>query len=362
MGYTQPQVDYIVKRCQAAGLEPEKVFAFLKVETGNVVYTKVNGKDEPLIRLEGHYFKKYLSADKLARAVKAGLAGAYKVVKNPASQVKRYERLAECKKIDYDAAIMSHSWGVGQVMGDHWKKLGYLNAREFETKLRSGFEGQFDAVWAYLVSFNILPHLKRGDWSAVAALYNGPDYKSNNYDKKMRDEYERLIKRKQPDPTSSGMVRAGSKGPRVREVQNMLKLQGFTLNVDGDFGASTQNAVRKFQLENGLEVDGVVGPKTYAALSAVTTTDTKQLEAVPVTTVKEVQVGVAGGVGGAVFIQTAKSTINEALEQVVSVPGLEKVAAGLTVLSVVVVLGGLAYSAWGWFKATRNNLGLEDAT
>jgi peptidoglycan hydrolase-like protein with peptidoglycan-binding domain len=38
------------------------------------------------------------------------------------------------------------------------------------------------------------------------------------------------------------------------------------LKVDGVFGAETEKAVRQFQADHGLTVDGVVGRKTWAAL------------------------------------------------------------------------------------------------
>jgi hypothetical protein len=53
----------------------------------------------------------------------------------------------------------------------------------------------------------------------------------------------------------------GSKGPRVKKVQTALKLKA-----DGDFGSGTEKAVIAFQKANGLEANGTVGPKTWAAI------------------------------------------------------------------------------------------------
>ena len=53
----------------------------------------------------------------------------------------------------------------------------------------------------------------------------------------------------------------------TRLVQQKLKNWGYyTGNVDGIYGSKTRSAVRLFQQKNGLAVDGIVGPKTAAAI------------------------------------------------------------------------------------------------
>lgn len=69
-------------------------------------------------------------------------------------------------------------------------------------------------------------------------------------------------------------------GSRIKEVQQALKLAGFDPGpVDGRMGARTRTALRDFQLANGLEADGKVGPRTWNKLetyvdSASTSTTT----------------------------------------------------------------------------------------
>ena len=63
-----------------------------------------------------------------------------------------------------------------------------------------------------------------------------------------------------------GAVKVGSKGKKVRLVQELLVLRGFHLAIDGVFGAATKDAVAKFQEEKGLRVDGIVFEITFAEL------------------------------------------------------------------------------------------------
>lgn len=79
-----------------------------------------------------------------------------------------------------------------------------------------------------------------------------------------------------PASGSRPTLRSGSSGSSVRELQERLNAGGETLTVDGRFGALTEAAVRRFQNRTAdpatgkpLVVDGIVGPRTWAALVAV---------------------------------------------------------------------------------------------
>lgn len=62
------------------------------------------------------------------------------------------------------------------------------------------------------------------------------------------------------------LIKKGSKGSAVLQLQKMLNAKGYKLTEDGDFGSKTEAAVKAYQKANGLEVDGEVGPITWAAL------------------------------------------------------------------------------------------------
>lgn len=63
------------------------------------------------------------------------------------------------------------------------------------------------------------------------------------------------------------LLKEGSSGPLVKQLQQALKDQGFNPGtIDGVFGLGTKAAVRAFQQANKLEADGLVGKQTWNAL------------------------------------------------------------------------------------------------
>ncbi|PYV49609.1 MAG: hypothetical protein DMG92_10435 [Acidobacteria bacterium] len=67
------------------------------------------------------------------------------------------------------------------------------------------------------------------------------------------------------------ILKQGSSGPDVKDLQQKLKDLGFDPNgIDGNFGSGTKAAVVAFQQSKGLQADGIAGPATLAALQAAT--------------------------------------------------------------------------------------------
>ncbi len=81
-------------------------------------------------------------------------------------------------------------------------------------------------------------------------------------------------------------IRRGAKGPTVVEAQGLLMCAGYGLpkhGADGSFGAETESAVRAFQQAHGLTADGIVGPKTWAALDLAAASDSTAADTYTVT-------------------------------------------------------------------------------
>ncbi|MEJ8810783.1 peptidoglycan-binding protein [Variovorax ureilyticus] len=72
-----------------------------------------------------------------------------------------------------------------------------------------------------------------------------------------------------PPSGNRPVLRRGSSGDAVGDLQRRLRALGFMVAVDNDFGPGTEVAVAAFQTQRDLDpVDGIVGSDTWAALDA----------------------------------------------------------------------------------------------
>jgi len=329
-------------------IEPAVLLAVIDVESNGAEF---GPSGMPIIRWEGHYFDRLVPAHLREEARKAGLAHPTAgKIKNPASQADRYAILAKAMKIDPAAALSSISMGVGQVMGSHWEKLGFTSVVQMFDMARTGYIGQVELMVRYIVAFGLLDELKRYDWSAFARAYNGKNYAAGGYHTLLKAAYLRLTGMS-PVPASDGMVRMGSKGIAVREVQQLLARAGLAVKVDSDFGPSTRDAVHAFQLSMGIEADGVVGPETMAKLNTFRTSPDEAVGNLKVTEINDVKEAVVVGTSGAGGLVVLEQTLTKAADKIGTMPGLEMITQGLTIAAVVVSLAAVAYGMRGWMKA-----------
>lgn len=70
-------------------------------------------------------------------------------------------------------------------------------------------------------------------------------------------------------------LQEGSSGAAVKAVQVILSRISQPVDVDGVFGPKTKSSVKGFQADNGLQQDGIVGPRTWRALANAAALDTE---------------------------------------------------------------------------------------
>ena len=62
----------------------------------------------------------------------------------------------------------------------------------------------------------------------------------------------------------NGLIKQGHRSAQVADVQARLRALGVEVGDEpGSFGTGTYNAVRTFQQQRDLLVDGIVGPQTW---------------------------------------------------------------------------------------------------
>lgn len=257
----------------AEGFEAAAILAVIDVESGGRLYARVNGRREPLIRFEGHYFDRRLAGDKRRLARAAGLAHPQAgVIANPASQSARYRLLARAEAIDRQAARESCSWGAGQVMGANWSRLGYPDVDSLVAEARSGIEGQVRLMLSFIATAGLRAPLAAHDWHAFARRYNGPAYARHGYHARLARAYSTYAAMALPgiahEAPDAAILRQGARGPDVTILQRRLSALGYPLTADGVYGAKTRRAVAAFQREHGLAVDGLAGVATRQAIDS----------------------------------------------------------------------------------------------
>lgn len=206
----------------------------------------------PLILFERHYFSRLTGRkfDDRYPDISNPRAGGYGP---PAHQ---YDRLSRAMQLDRTAALESASWGLGQVMGRNAKLAGFNDVEDMVAAMESSEDGQFLAVVNFIRSRKLDAALRRHDWAAFADGYNGETYAINQYDKKLKNSFEKYSNGQCPDL-------------RVRTAQLCLSYCGFNPGaVDGVCGTKTRNAIIRFQVANHLAQTGVPDDALLAVLEA----------------------------------------------------------------------------------------------
>lgn len=103
-----------------------------------------------------------------------------------------YTRLALAMQIHPQAALESCSWGLFQIMGYHWKDLGYQSVFDFVERMDASEGEQLEAFVRFVANDPaLLAALKGRKWAAFARGYNGPSYAENLYDVKLAKAYDK---------------------------------------------------------------------------------------------------------------------------------------------------------------------------
>lgn len=194
------------------------VHAFVEVESRGSGYLS-NGID-PIILFERHYFWRNIAIPRKDGQTKAGQLQlrdeihaehpdicSSKVLTNkktdsngrPISRQNRYlggsaewERLNRARGYSDTAGLMSVSWGMFQIMGEHAIRLGYTDVQQMVRCMQASELDQLDAFCRFVeADSRLLRALQNEDFEKAAEIYNGRGYKTFSYDTKLAASFKR---------------------------------------------------------------------------------------------------------------------------------------------------------------------------
>lgn len=174
------------------GVPLASVMAVNQVESRGEGFA-ANGR--PVILFERHVMRRQLLAHGMDEFSVGSLSAARPALVNikPGGYLggtAEHQRLAQAKQIHAVAALESASWGLFQIMGYHWQRLGYLDAQHFADTMALSEAAQLDAFVSFIEADPALHKaLKARSWKQFARIYNGPAYAKNLYDVKLARAY-----------------------------------------------------------------------------------------------------------------------------------------------------------------------------
>lgn len=104
---------------------------------------------------------------------------------------KEYERLEEALKLNEEAALASCSYGMFQILASNFKSCGFGSVEDFVKAQISGEKEQLESFLKFIKANKLEITLQALNFPLFAKRYNGPSYRSNKYDIKLQNSYEK---------------------------------------------------------------------------------------------------------------------------------------------------------------------------
>ncbi|MCW8037960.1 N-acetylmuramidase family protein [Acinetobacter entericus] len=181
-------------QAKALGVEAAALKAVHEVECRGSGF---NSDDTPVILFERHVMRQRLIANGQAKTVDVMMAKCPDLCSKSTGGYGLYSaqhsRLNAAAQYHRASALESASWGIGQVMGYHWKALGYASLQAFINAMYKDEASQLDAMCRYIEVNGLINALKNKDWKVFARSYNGVAYAKNSYDIKLANAYKKWV-------------------------------------------------------------------------------------------------------------------------------------------------------------------------
>lgn len=194
MTLTKEQITTIASKI---GLDYGSLMAFISVESSGNGFTS-DGK--LIIQFEPAYFHKYLTQFNIAHTYSSTFingkkeyiiqVGNDKIENGVEGEASEWIAFDTAYRISANAAMLSTSIGLPQIMGFNYAELEYSSVGDMYDDFKKGEYQQVEGL-AKLLHNNtpLYTALRLKDWKKCARLYNGEGYAINNYDQKLSAAY-----------------------------------------------------------------------------------------------------------------------------------------------------------------------------
>ena len=164
-----------IELAEKFGIEYRILRTVMKVESAGSGFSK-DGKIK--IQFEPYHFRKYTGI-RIANGVE--------------NQPKEYKAYLKAVQIDIEAAMLSTSWGLGQIMGFNHKTAGYKTVQEMVQIFIQSEYYQLEGMLNFIKSHKkMFVALISKEWAVFAYYYNGKYYKKWDYDIKLERAYGQM--------------------------------------------------------------------------------------------------------------------------------------------------------------------------
>lgn len=234
---------------------PSNTFrAFLLSEVPSEAGFLVDGRPQALF--ERHKFFSFTNGEFAAGSpdICNKKPGGY--LKQPAEYDRR---ILPAYDLNPHAALLSVSWGIGQDMGFNHELCGYASVEIMVEAMCHSEDNQLWAFANFLVNTGIVLDLRNEEYRVAVTKYNG----SGNVDAYLRKFTAALARIR----SEFSMHEKDDDRNEIAAIQSVLNLLGYEAGpADGWMGKNTRDAVKRFQEDQKIKVDGIPGAETTAAL------------------------------------------------------------------------------------------------
>ncbi|OTG79748.1 peptidoglycan-binding protein [Acinetobacter sp. ANC 5054] len=186
--------EQVLEQAKALGVESAVLRAVIEVECKGSGF---NADNTPVILFERHVMRQRLIANGQSKIADQMMVKRPDLCSKSTGGYGLYSaqhgRLNAAAQYHRASALESASWGIGQVMGYHWKALGYASLQEFINAMYKDEASQLDAMCRYIQVNGLVNALKNQDWKAFSRGYNGAAYAKNSYDVKLANAYKKAL-------------------------------------------------------------------------------------------------------------------------------------------------------------------------